>query len=225
MCGPRGARLQPLANKWHWVLTMTMSQRRGARCHPERPSTWPSWSASGRPSKPGRYMLRLPAVPDSAAPCGVVIVSRLVPGLVSLRRQKGLVARLGVLGRQPGQLRVDLADHRPDGGDPCLQDRGVRALTVGVELVDGLSHAPECRLIHRTHHRRLSGRQYPRARFRLPGYPQLTGPRLWINPVGSAAGKSPPGFSSTHPVDHVSPVHAGISRVRPTVSTVLSPGC
>src|SRR5690242_14150517 len=95
-----------------------------------------------------------------------------------------------VLGRQPGQLRVDLADHRPDLGDSRFQALRVGeicALAVGVELVDGLGHAPECGLVYRTHHRRLPGRRRPRASFRIPAYPQVAAPWLWITAVNSTA--------------------------------------
>jgi hypothetical protein len=90
-----------------------------------------------------------------------------------------LLRRAPVLGRQPGQLWVDLPYHRPDGGDPCRQGGRIRALAVGVELVDGLGHAPESGLVYRTHHRRLSGRRCPRVRLPKPGYPQVADPCLW----------------------------------------------
>src|SRR5205807_5015124 len=69
--------------------------------------------------------------------------------------------------------------HGPDGGDARSQDRRIRALTVGVELVDGLGHAPESGFVYRTHHRILAGRRCPRARFPKLGYPQVAAPCLW----------------------------------------------
>ena len=98
-------------------------------------------------------------------------------------RHGWLVGGVCVLGHQPGQLRVDLAHHCPDGGYPRRQGRRIRALAVGVELVDGLGHAPESGLVDRIHHRRLSARRRPRACFGKPGYPQLATQCLWIKIV------------------------------------------
>jgi hypothetical protein len=107
-----------------------------------------------------------------------------------------LTGGIRVPGRQPGQLRIDLAHHRPDGRDPRRQGRRIRALAVGVELVDGLSHAPESRSVYRTHRRRLSGRWRLRACLRKPSYPQVSGPLLWKKDVDHQPGNPPEVFLS-----------------------------
>src|SRR2546423_13258685 len=94
-------------------------------------------------------------------------------GAVTYSWGRILAGRVRVFRREPGQLRVDLPHHGPDGGDPCLQGRRIRALAVGVELVDGLGQAPERGFVYRTHHRRLSGRRPPPARLLNLGYPQV----------------------------------------------------
>ena len=130
------------------------------------------------------------------AACGApglvsLIVSRTAPfpypmtnGHEAARRAGSGSARgIRIPGSQPGQLRVDVAYHRPDLGDPRVHAARVRALTVGVELVDRLGNAPESELVYRTHRRRLSGRRRPRARFRQPSYPQGAEERLWTKIV------------------------------------------
>ncbi len=64
-----------------------------------------------------------------------------------------LVSRTRVTGRQPGELRVYGADHRPDGGDACLEVGRIRMSAVGLELVDGLGDPPEREEVYRTHRR------------------------------------------------------------------------
>jgi hypothetical protein len=136
-----------------------------------------------------------------------------------------LTGGIRVPGRQPGQLRIDVAHHRPDGGDPRRQGRRIRALAVGVELVDGLSHAPESRPVYRTHRRRLSARWCLRACLRKPSYPQVSGMVLWKKDVDHQPGNPPKSFSSTHPVDRIFPVHSPIPVAKVAVSTNLSPSC
>jgi len=106
---------------------------------------------------------------------------------------RALAGGVRVLGRQPGQLRVDVAHHCPDRGDPCLQIGRVRALTVGVELVDGLSHVPESGLVYRTHRRRLSGRRCLHACFGKCSIHKLIHPSV-DNACGLRAGKIPAKF-------------------------------
>jgi hypothetical protein len=189
---------------------------RARACVPQAPSSWQHtapllWAwLWHRTRKPGR--VPQPSPWQDVRGAALRAVTRLVGGA-------------DVPGRQPGQLWVNVAHHRPDGGDPRLQGGGIRALTVGVELVDGLSYAPESRLVYRTHRRRLSGRRCLQACFRKPGYPQARAALLWIKTVDNGPGNPRGSFSSTQPVDHVSPAHRGLPVVRSTVSTVLSPGC
>ena len=141
----------------------------GARGEPESPVTGILWERRGTKGTGATAAVGSPRNPSH--PPGRAV------------RHGWLVRGVCVLGHQPGQLRVDLAHHCPDGGYPRRQGRRIRALAVGVELVDGLGHAPESGLVDRTHHRRLSARRRPRACFGKPGYPQLPTQCLWIKIV------------------------------------------
>ena len=133
-----------------------------------------------RPARPRHHHVEHRCSSDVCGGCGHE-VRKLRPG--KRGPAAALIGGIRVLGYQAGQLRVDLAHHRPNRGDPCLQIGGIRALAVGVELVDGLGHTPESGLVYRTHRRRLSGRRRQRACFERHAYPQASRPFLWTTLV------------------------------------------
>jgi len=136
-----------------------------------------------------------------------------------------LLTGVHISAHQPRYLWVDLADHRPDGRDLCLQHGGIRAFSVGVKLVYGLSHAPECSLPCRTHGRRLSARRCARTPFPTFSYPQPGTASLWIRAVDNLLVNRRQSISSAQPVDYVSPGNGDCAGFLLAVSTTLSPGC
>ena len=122
-----------------------------------------------------------------------------------------------VAGRQPGEFRVDLADHSPDDSHPCLELGRIRVRAVGLEPVDGLRHAPERVPLTRTHRRIVAVRRRSRRRFRMP--------QLWIAAVDFQTINSGRSFSSAQPVDRIYAASGHGPVIPAAISTTISPAC